>query len=953
MKDYFNVEFSDDRTVLVKAPQELSGGYVIPEGVTTIGANAFRGCASLNKLTIPRSLKSVSANAFLDCKALTTLLYEGDLLGWLGIRWGSWIECSHRLFFKDDISYRLVSSVVIPESITDIPALCFCYCKGLTNVVFHDGVKSIGDSAFNKSDLAGEITLPPNLEKIGNYAFLSCKQLVGVFIPDAVKTIGNGCFAYCDKLMWLTVDSENSLFMSDPQSHAIFDKFQTRLIACVADGGPELKLSKTCQTVQELAFAGCNIEKIYLQNITSTVAGFNSCKSTFIVPAGTKAHYIKMGFPESQISEECNVDELFKKGKLDIIENNPFRVLGVCANDSARSIASNATKIKRYSDVGKSVSFPLDDMLSSHIDRSSESVDNALSVINLQSDKIKHALFWFGRPESEDNYIFKALLNKTWKGLPTNFLQDEHSYPDSLNIALFRLLQKDKVGFIIEILRSTQSESFRDSFLKQICDDDDLLTAEELNHIVLDTLLTECDARQLYAMLRTSYHFDNEEQYVKNKVVGDYTSSIYAEIQRAKKVDDDDADANFVAAQSLIKKTKEPLSRIEDFLGSSDSQYMVIADALSKQILQSGINYFNSSDDEDAPYKAFEIQSYATDLAKGKLIKQRCEENIDILKKIIKALPPKYMRDFDRRLHEFIDTFEDVYSISGNLDNIENALNGYGAFSPEIQEFDKSQTSDEEKNHIKEYVARASTGFAEAVLSELIDTFNRSMKTADIFDRVGLYGGRLDRKKSLVSQAWQIITMLGCVPMEQEYKTQRYQPNRDTLGKMYDDFVLGIPQTSFGVSRFNSNRRPITNIDMRSEKEVFEACRLGRSYCDEYLKRHPQGKYKKEVYSLIDDYDWAGCKTISSYRSYVKKYKYGNHTKEAQLKLDDYDRRDLAAWNACSDLKSYEKYIADFPEGAHRKEAEEKRDSIKSRITTFQVIGGIVITGVLIALIAL
>jgi hypothetical protein len=313
------------------------------------------------------------------------------------------------------------------------------------------------------------------------------------------------------------------------------------------------------------------------------------------------------------------------------------------------------------------------------------------------------------------------------------------------------------------------------------------------------------------------------------------------------------------------------------------------------------------------------------------------------------------MRDFDKRLRSFIDSFEDVYSISGSFDHLEDALNGYGAFTPEVQGFIDARSSEEEKSQVREYVAKASTPFAEAVLRELIDVFNKSMKDvdADPLALVGLYSGPLEQKKSIVSQAWKLITMLACVPMDSEYKEKRYMPNRTTLSKMYGDFVLGIPQSSRFSATLSAGRRPISEIDTRTEEEVFNQCRQGKSYCNAYLRRHPQGKYKKEVISLIDDFDWATCKSVSSYRHYLKNHRYGNHAQEAKDKIAEYERRDSAAWSSCTDLRSYEQYVKNYPDGLHKKEAQDKINTIKGRITTFQVIGGVIIAGLLIALIVI
>ena len=415
MKDYYNVEFSEDRKTLVRAPKDLSGEYVVPEGVVVIGPSAFSGCSSLNKIILPFTLNTIGGNAFNDCKALTSVYYNGDLEDWLLINSETGFQCSHRFYLKENGEYTEAVSLIIPEDVEEIRQYAFYYCRSVHDVKFHDGILAIGDCAFNKSEIAGDIVLPPNLSSLGEYCFLSCKRLTSVYIPDSVTEIKRGCFAYCDNLRRLEVDRDNSMFTSSSNLNAIFDKFQTKLIACAPAGPSFLLLSRTCQSVLDYAFVGCRIEQIFLRNITFPVTNVKDCKSIFYVPAGTKQHYVKMGFPEEQVLEECDGSKLFKKGGLEIIYNNPFRTLGICANDSARAIASNATRIKRYAEVGKSVSFPMDALFEPPVARDGNSADNATAAVNLPNDRIKYAMFWFGRPEDEDNAIFKQIMAKQWK----------------------------------------------------------------------------------------------------------------------------------------------------------------------------------------------------------------------------------------------------------------------------------------------------------------------------------------------------------------------------------------------------------------------------------------------------------------------------------------------------------------------------------------------------------
>ncbi len=93
-----------------------------------------------------------------------------------------------------------VTSITLPDSVTEIGKQAFSMCSKLSSVNIPSGVKEIGDEAFlNCASLTG-ITLPENLKSIGLRAFFGCTKLESIVIPDSVTSLGKQAFDACTSL---------------------------------------------------------------------------------------------------------------------------------------------------------------------------------------------------------------------------------------------------------------------------------------------------------------------------------------------------------------------------------------------------------------------------------------------------------------------------------------------------------------------------------------------------------------------------------------------------------------------------------------------------------------------------------------------------------------------------------------------------------------------------------
>ena len=193
--DEWGVEYSKDRRKLLKAPQGLNGTYSIRKGTKIIcdwafGWSKFIGRRSLTSLVIPDSVTNIGDYAFSGCSSLSSVVIP-DRVTSIG-------DCA----FENCSS---LTDIVIPDGVTNIGKCAFEGCRSLTDIVIPDGVTSIGDCAFaNCFSLTG-IVIPDSVTGIGKFAFSGCSSLSSVVIPDSVSCIGSGAFKNCSSLSSLVI----------------------------------------------------------------------------------------------------------------------------------------------------------------------------------------------------------------------------------------------------------------------------------------------------------------------------------------------------------------------------------------------------------------------------------------------------------------------------------------------------------------------------------------------------------------------------------------------------------------------------------------------------------------------------------------------------------------------------------------------------------------------------
>ena len=100
-----------------------------------------------------------------------------------------------------------IESVYIPDGVREIGDMAFNRCHEVFSLDIPQSVEKIGIKCFDDMKSIRNLSLPGNLKKISHNAFTSCRGLKRLTIPEGVEVLDLDCFAYCSSLETVTLPS--------------------------------------------------------------------------------------------------------------------------------------------------------------------------------------------------------------------------------------------------------------------------------------------------------------------------------------------------------------------------------------------------------------------------------------------------------------------------------------------------------------------------------------------------------------------------------------------------------------------------------------------------------------------------------------------------------------------------------------------------------------------------
>jgi hypothetical protein len=222
----------------------------IPNSISNIPDYAFTYYYSLSSISIPCTLKHIGKSAFDHCNLSQLIITANSLEEYINSSINTRLnDLGIKFDLNRDlqISGKIITDIVIPNSITRIPEYAFSACKSIMNISIPSSVTSIGknafyktgyfnnpanwtdeaiyinnclihvnnttkyailpntrliaDCAFNRCYALKSVTFPKkSLTHIGSEAFLGCPFIKSVKLPQSVQYIGDNAFSMFTKV---------------------------------------------------------------------------------------------------------------------------------------------------------------------------------------------------------------------------------------------------------------------------------------------------------------------------------------------------------------------------------------------------------------------------------------------------------------------------------------------------------------------------------------------------------------------------------------------------------------------------------------------------------------------------------------------------------------------------------------------------------------------------------
>lgn len=358
---------------------------------------------------------------------------------------------------------------------------------------------------------------------------------------------------------------------------------------------------------------------------------------------------------------------------MDVISHNPYRLLGLLSNASKKEIVAKHAKLRAFAKTGRMIAEDNDFLkLLPAVDRTEQTLTQALNSISLPKDRVTAGLFWFveSTPADEEAlcYLRKGKMDKA---LP--IWLDDQNYSACLNLAVAALIKQSWAAALYYYACLLDDEHKRNALIECIAGETDLFTEEELQRIFVDKLLAafprvawmEHFMQGEFTLCDSLFPMGNRLKQselcasLSMRCCDVAQMRIDSCLATAEEATRKDARTCLKATENFVGAIKPQLHTLRICQGKENREYRRYCDKVANRIVDSCISYYNR--DKENHVRARNIRAllrYALRVADGDVVRKRCKENYDYIEKECERLIPPEVEEEIARIQDQIAAFK-------------------------------------------------------------------------------------------------------------------------------------------------------------------------------------------------------------------------------------------------------------------------------------------------------
>ncbi|MBV6429840.1 MAG: hypothetical protein KIPDCIKN_04429 [Haliscomenobacter sp.] len=543
-----------------------------------------------------------------------------------------------------------------------------------------------------------------------------------------------------------------------------------------------------------------------------------------------------------------------------IIQNNPYRTVGLLVGATAREQERQVKRLKQFieaeQDPQDDFSFPT----LGNLHRTLDKVNEAASKLNLDSDKMSSALFWFykGNPITDEpafDAIKEADLDQViniWTKLTSNgevSQRNASAYSNLGTLYLSGILEGTNTNeAILEQGISLKLKFLESDFIKDFkalaTDETYKTTKKELQLLFLNQVQSEVEksgtvTSNKFLDILTKQEFSAKEDFLKG-FVQKPIEQIEKRVEESKSKRKANKANSIKAANTLLAETKDSIKQLKSILGATNIKYASIADKLAMEFFACGRDYFMHFKDTDTDPSDYSMKLFknAKSYAVGNIAKQQIDENIKDLQEWIDDKPErdkqkligedlKFITSKLERFQNLNDTIANakdlVESCKPKLFNIRTSLGRTddfylkisGAVVNNVQGMLVTVVNDEQE--LFQFAVNPSSANIQKIAEIAVrrNGANRANATDALTNLLTDRYTATENLKTAIRGAVAVSRTLGELDMDSQLKT-RYNTNNSTLLSLASQLGIGSSSSSSSTSTY----RPTTSSSSSSDEGI-------------------------------------------------------------------------------------------------------------------------------------